>query len=315
VVPHDKALKLILLASFASKDPTWTVANYCAKLKVEYPRGHTASYFKNILNELDDSIAQFFVKRYDIYDGQLIFKKDLPIEMAPVLDAGEQLGILNYLQVDETGLSLLIPQTLYKWRQNDPLRKLIEICFLCGFTVNELAADLLSVYGYGVIEIDLFKFLDLFVNPEFTKGDDWLEYEACFPASSTEPSDRLKLMSEPKDYVKWRLNLPVEIDSDTILNRLIADAYFVEKLIKSRHARTDTSLHSSEFDRIKLERDTIMKSLDRQVKIRSTNAAAGAKFSLDAAEEIRKIILDYKKSNFKLRNELINDTPEPSTNA
>jgi hypothetical protein len=56
------------------------------------------------------------------------------------------------------------------------------------------------------------------------------------------------------------------LDTTRVLDRLISDAYFTERIIKAEAGGMGVSLSKSQLERVKMERDTVLKGVDRRLK-------------------------------------------------
>lgn len=142
---------------------------------------------------------------------------------------------------------------------------------VAGFSVTQIAGDMRTMYGTAFDEDTLEIYRRLFVEQQYCDGVFWENYVTCVDPGEYVMKTRLKL--EPKDFVRWKLGVPVSLDAETVLNRLMSDAYYTERLIK--HGRRDPSdpgalpgLDRDDLVRIKLERETIFKCMDRIAKLR-----------------------------------------------
>jgi hypothetical protein len=190
----------------------------------------------------------------------------------PILEAARHLEVGSYVMVTGEGPSLLLPGRVGRWREESSIRVFIETCMLCEVSIALLCEDIRVVWGLDVAESDVYAFQDLFVDRTYSRGEAWLKYASTL--SREEAVFKQQLMGQPTDYVRWKLGVPVNLDSSRVLNRLISDSYFTERLIKAEAGDHAITLGKTQLSRLKMERDTIFKSLDRLIKLREIEDTA-----------------------------------------
>jgi hypothetical protein len=216
----------------------------------------------------------------------------------PMFAAAKELGVAKYICVNPSGPTVSVPPDYLKWRKHETIRVALETMLLCGIPTAMIAEDFRRMYGTTFNEEDIVAFADLYVDREFAAGDNWLRYTQCI--GKEEAVFKYRLTQQPRDYIRWQLGVPVALESDQVLNRLMSDSYFTCLKIK---AENDNNPSRDELARIKVERDTIFKCMDRLTKNKEvTGAGDGAN---EAAAAIKKIVLTYADQNFVTKDELL----------
>jgi len=271
------------------------------KLALKFPETWDTFVHQDLMPNLAPEVEAY----YKTTDFSLVY------DYRPFFLAARQLGIEKYVSVDENGPAIGLSHSLLKWRENKTIRQFIEWSLLCGISRTIIAADLRRIYSFDVNEDDLVAFEELFADKTFACGNYWMDYIRCIGESD---AMRLrKLMNEPRDFVRWKLGVPITLDSDQVLDRLISDAYYTERAIKHNAGEKEAlRLSKEELARIKLERETIFKGLDRRVKLRELSATQGEKSNTDAAQEIRKIVLEFATHDFPVKSDVLGTETPPS---
>jgi hypothetical protein len=160
----------------------------------------------------------------------------------------------------------------------------IETCMLCGVSDTQIGDDLKRLYGMDPDEASLGLFRALFVDAEYAAGDGWLTYVRCI--GDAEGTFKRRLMGQPSDFVRWKLGVPVQLDTEKVLDRMVSDAYYTERLIKMDAGENGLHLGKDEVARVKLERDTIFKAMDRKQKLRESAGGTQADAALRAIGQL-----------------------------
>jgi hypothetical protein len=231
----------------------------------------------------------------------------LVYDYRPFFIAARQLGLERRIRVDEGGPAVNLSDAILKWRNDATLRMFVECYTLCNIPQAQLAEDLRKIYGFDVNEADLTVFEELFVDKDYADGNCWLSYTKC--VGDTEASFKRRLMNEPKDFVRWKLGVPVTLETERVIDRLISDAYFTERLLKHQAGDMGLGLKKEELARMKLERETIFKGLDRRLELKKLSVAEGTKANTDAAQEIQRIILEYVPNDFPTKMDVVGEQP------
>ncbi len=293
MVPHRQALRLITLIGLSSSDCAQKIADLSAKLDVKFPCEKTEFAESDFFPSLTPEVEACFTTS-DIL---------LTLDYRPFYAAARELGVERFIAIDENGPALGLSPSLLRWRSNATMRQFIECCILAGIPLTQISMDLSRMYGCDVNDADLKTFELLFVDRTYASGNSWLDYTRCI--GDGEATFKRRLMNEPHDFVRWKLGVPVALASDLVIDRMISDAYYTERLL--RHEAEDTTkLSKDELNRIKMERDTIFKCLDRRIKLKETDPKhTGNGSSVDAASAIRRIVLDFARQDFPLKGDLI----------
>lgn len=232
---------------------------------------------------------------------------NLTLDYRPMFVAARQLGIEKFVAIDADGPTVQIPDQLLKWRSNASMRVFVETCLLCKILPAQIAADMKTMWGVAVDEDDIKIFAYLFVDIEYTVGNSWFLYMKCI--GDSEAQFKRRLMEEPIDFVRWKLGVPVAMDSERVLDRMISDAYYTERLIKHEAGEHGINLEKDKLTRIKMERQTIFSGLAMRVKLKEVTGGSGN--DNDITAELRKFKLEYGEQSFPLKDELTGE-PEPS---
>jgi hypothetical protein len=265
----------------------------CNMYSVQFPVNREEFTTTEILPYLTPTLATYL----QTTDYSLVY------DYRPFFLASAQLKLDRYVGVNKDGPGICVGENIKRWRSDETIRKFIEVFFLCKIPLTILSSDLRGIFGFDVSEEELVCFRDLFADIEYANGECWLNYVKSIGMEEAE--FRRKLMREPQDFVRWKMGVPVTLDSDRVLDRLISDAYYTERLIKHKTGDNGVTLGKCELDRVKMERETIFKGLDRRVKLKTLALEAGTKTNTDASDEIRRIVLEYETHNFSTKAEVI----------
>jgi hypothetical protein len=286
VVPHRKILRAIALAANASLTPDDARIAMCGKFHVKFPRDFIAF--------MRDEILAYITPEAE---AMLTTKDPSKLDYRPELMAAEELE-LGLLSITPKGLAVLVPELMLRLRKHDTLRICIETMILCGITTAQIAEDVRKMYGLSITEDDVVLFGDLFCDREFAEGDSWIEYTQCIGLEETR--FKFQLMNAPKDYVRYALGAKVQLDSSEVLDRLLSDSYYTSQRLKIENPNPSRD----EMTRIKMERDTMFKAMDRRIKIKEVDAATGEKGGNNAAALINNIIVKYGTPDVPMMDEL-----------
>lgn len=291
MVPHRKILRAIALAAHASLTPESVRDTLCGRFRVRFPRDPIAFVRDELIAYLSPEV-----------EALMTTKDPSKLDYGPELMAAAELELSNLLSVTPTGLTVVVPEFLVKLRKHDTLRVCIETMILCAIPFSTIVDDIRTMYQLTITEDDIAQFADLFMDRDFAEGDSWIEYTQCIGQDETQ--FKFRLMNAPKDYARWKLGARVQLDSDQVLDRLMSDSYYASQQMKIEIPNPSRD----ELARIKLERETIFKAMDRRLKIKEVKAASGEKGSETAAALIGKIILKYgDEPDMPLMGDLKND--------
>lgn len=249
MVPHRRALQAIILAAHGHREPDNAVSRWMETWKVRCPVP-----WRDFART---QIFPFIASDLEI----LITTTDFSLsgDFRPILAAAKMLEVQSFVQVGAEGTVLYLPATVEKWRTNPTMLSFLETSMCCEVPIAQLVDDFRRIYATDVGEADMLTFQRLFVDPEYLNDDGWVNYQRCISPDEAQRRQRLRL--EPKDFVRWKLGVPVQLDTDTVLRRVISDAYYTERLLK--HEAGDGGLRVSKdtLTRMKLERDTLFKGV------------------------------------------------------
>jgi hypothetical protein len=289
MVPHRKILRAIALVSYCATDSVATRNRLCDKNAVRFPGSFTDFWTKEVTHWLTPAL-QALMMTTDAY---------LTNDVRPILEAARILEVSDYIFFSHKSdsIDLDVSETILKWRSNNDVRLFIETEILCGMEQAAIAEDLRRLYGIKVDEADIRRFGDLYCDREFALGDDWFNYTTCIGAE--EAGFKVRMMAQNREYVRWKLGVPIALDSDIILDRMMSDGYFTCQQIK---AENDNNMSPADLQRVKLERETIFKCMDRKIKYKE---ASGGNDATEAVNAIGKIALKFSEEKFVLKEDLL----------
>jgi hypothetical protein len=232
---------------------------------------------------IDDELESWGCQAPLRWEPRLIYNK-LPPERRPrllffdptiqsPLTEGEQITFIQ--AIGAQGLLRATPtgpvwepaiQAFVQWRQHKSLRIFLETCLLAGVAVPQVAVDVRTCWGVAPTEDDIAKFARLFADREGLLGMGWLHYAHCI--GEAEADFKRKLITQPHDFLRWKLGVPVSLDSTRVIERLVSDAYYTERLLKAEIGDNGLHMPKETLARIKMERDTMFKGIDRLIKLR-----------------------------------------------
>lgn len=290
MVPHRKVLRAIALASYCNLNSEDFRRSLCDLHRVKFPGSWKEFWEAEIYKWLPPELEAAFLTT----DGSLTG------DYRPMFAAARVLGVDKYLTVDASGPTIHVPSDVLKWRKHDTIRLAMETMLLCGMSAVTIAEDMRRMWGVTFNEADINAFGDLYVDHEFAAGDNWIRYTQCI--GQEEAIFKFRMTQQPRDYVRWQLGVPVALDSDQVLNRLMSDSYFTCQKLKSENENNPSR---DELTRIKIERDTIFKCMDRLLKHKELAHSSGSNPANDAASAIGKIVLAYGEQHFVSKDELL----------
>lgn len=265
----------------------------CRELNVTFPCTLDEYRTKDLFNWLTADVEALLRTT----DFSLLF------DYRPLFAAAKQLGLDRLMCVTADGPTHNIPSSMLKWRDNQSLRVFIETSLICELSHQQIAEDVHRMYGISVVPEDIKQFETIFVDREYILGNNWLTYMFC--VGEEEAKFKRSLIGEPKDFIRWRLGVPVALDSDQVVNRMISDSYYTLRLLKAGTDAT-TTYTKDQMARMKFETDTIYRGIDRRLKLSELSAAAGSGTDgTDAATQIKKIILDFQDHKHPLKRDIV----------
>ncbi len=181
------------------------------------------------------------------------------LDYRPLMRAASTLQVSDLVVIGAAGPTVILPAGVRRIRDNAAMVRMVEASLMCGIGLETLCGDLRQMFGCSIDEADLRRYGELFVDREYLEGEAWSLYMRCI--GDEEALFRRALIGQPKDFVRWRLGVPVALNAEAVLNRLMSDAYYTERLLKGTAGNMGLNLSKDEMTRIKMERDTIFKAL------------------------------------------------------
>jgi len=207
----------------------------------------------------------------------------------PLMQAAEHLKVRDIVAMSPDGPTVILPVGVHKLRANQQVRSLLETSLLCEIELEVICADLKHMYGMNVEDVDVERYAELFVDREYIEGQAWTLYTTCI--GQEEALFRRVLIGQPKDFVRWRLGAPVSLNCEQVLDRMMSDAFYTEKLIKRNAGNLGITLSKEELARVKLERETIFKAMDFRNKLHD---AAGGDHARTALQMLAGVVAKYE---------------------
>lgn len=304
MVPHSRILAAIALVARCSGDEEYFRSELTKLYSVSFPAdlfGEKAFWIREVLEKLPIEL------QVAITTSQMHFEGDYTamFEAAKVLEVAEyvQLGGSTVNSIARALPFVLLPPEIATWRRHPALRMALECMLLCDVPLTQICDDMRRMYGRTFEESNVVKFQSLFCDR--TKLGDWSAYSRCVPQE--ELAFKHRLMNEPVDFVRWKLGVPVHLENDAVLDRMMSDAYFTERLMKHDARGTDPhglpQLGVADLARIKLERDTVFKCMDRKLKMKELAGQQSGTTTL-IHQQIAKIQLEFAAQEMPMVDEL-----------
>lgn len=268
MVPHRRILQALALVAMARADGPKYAESLCEALNLKFPCDLVDFTMVEIQQRLPPVLEVWFTTT-DI---------GATLDYRPLVRAVTYLKLSDVVTIGPTGPTVVLPLGLKRLRDNQAIRTMLETSLLCEINQETICADLRQMYGINVDESDIRRYGELFVDREYMEGDSWTRYMRCI--GEPEALFRRALIGQPKDFVRWRLGVPVSLNSETVLNRMMSDAYYTERLVKSTAGNLGITLTKDELARVKLERDTIFKAMDMRAKMKDSSGGDTAKNAL-----------------------------------
>lgn len=292
MVPHRKALRAIALVSYCANDTDATRNRLCLQHCVQFPTPIAEFWQSEIDHWLTPAMQAAFMTTDTILTSDVTF----------ALKVAEELGVAEYIHWTSRGLDIAVSDTVLKWRKTRAMRLFLETMILCGLDIAQIQEDMRRMYGVLIEEAEVRRFAELYCDREFALGDNWFLYTKCI--GEDEAQFKVRMMAQNRDYVRWKMGVPISLDSDVVLDRMMSDGYFTCQTIK---AETDNQLSKDDLVRVKMERDTIFKCMDRKIKFKEASGGGGTNQAVDA---IGKIALKYVEEQFVLKEDLLQQQPD-----
>lgn len=285
MVPHRNILRLIALTSLLRTDKQAYVRKKCHDLRVAFPYDVTAFIMDHVYPDIGVSCQAYLVTTNPST------QKDFSV----LFQAAAKLGVERFIKITANGPDVDLPEDIVLWREEDQMRIFVETSFLCGISRVQVEEDIRRVWGidFDSDQLDAYRFL--FADPTFIRGDHWVAYERCI--TGEEAIFKKRLLNAPHDYVRHTLGVPVTLETSKIIDRLISDAYYTERSLKDSVSNPDL-MNSEMLKRIKMERDTIFKAMDRRIKIQQYEHEKGSTGGSDIVREtLERLQVQYNNSS------------------
>lgn len=290
MVPHCRLLQACSLLAVVLPDGDAVAAAAAQDVYCAFPAGVTPTAF----------VQQWVTTAIPpVYDS-VLRTSDVRTDMRAFFAVANLLGVGDIVAITANGPAIVVPEAVAEIRRHKTLRIFVETYQLANLGTEILAADLKLIFGRTFDEHALARHKELFVDTVWlSQPSGWQHYESCVGVD--EAKFKRDLIVQPSDYLRWKLGVPVTLNQDVVLDRLISDAYYTERLLKSQHAELD----KDQLARIKLERDTIFKAMDRKLKAKEAAHASGAGSGMNAAvEAIRSLTIGYSEQTFTHMDDL-----------
>lgn len=234
----------------------------CDELKLAWPCEVTEFLHSDVLADLTPEVRAAVV----------CATPDTRYDPAPFVAAVAALG-LGSLSVASPLPNILRSNFHTLVRSDTTLRTFVDTCLAAGIAPETVVSDLRMGWNLNFDAPEIERYRELYFDRAMLADGGWVRYEACVGARTSEMMRGLA--RQPHDYVRWRLGIPVAPDSERALNRLMADAHYTERMIKANAGNMGIALSKDEMARIKMERDTMFKAMDRKMKQAELKAASG----------------------------------------
>jgi hypothetical protein len=294
MVPHWKVLQAISLVSLCRADSLIALQRFQAAAGVVFPGPVAGVVHELIMSRLPPEL-EARLRTTDIA---------LSGDIRPLMEAAAVLGISDVIVYNGDGPGIGWNPTVVRWRADKNVRIFVETCLLAGVPITTVAADINRMWGYSPDETALCQFYNYFCDREYIDGDAWAMYANCVGA--TEATFKRGLMQQPHDFIRWKLGVPVELRNEIVLDRLISDAYYTERLLKFEAGSNGIRMSKDELTRLKLERDTLFKALAWKEKLKTAASADGGtdENAAKVLETLRSIGLQTTEQDPPLLSEL-----------
>lgn len=296
MVPHRRILQAVALVAMARADGPKHAAELLLVLDIQFPCVLADFAAAEIQGRLPAVLDAWF-NTTDMA---------ATLDYRPLATAAGNLGLRDIVTIGPTGPTVILPAGIKRLRDNQAIRTMLETSILCEIDLETTCADLKQMYGCNIDESDIRRYGELFVDREYIEGEAWTRYMSCI--GEDEAVFRRGLIGQPKDFIRWRLGVPVSLNSETVLDRLMSDAYYTERLVKRNAGNLGINLSKDELARVKLERDTIFKAMDMRGKMKD---AAGGDSAKVALATLAGVVAKYESmDHLPTREELANSTHE-----
>ena len=294
MVPHRQAIRAVALVCSVRADGRAYESEICSRIGVSLPYCLDDILESEIYPYLSPAL-ETLLRTTDVSATQ---------DVKSLLYAASVLEVSDIISLEADGPSVRLSPAMEIWRRDRTRRVFIETCLLAGISATQIAEDMRRMWGADVNETEVRRFGELFCDRDYLQGNGWFEYTTCI--GEEEAQFKIGLITQPHVFVRWKLGAPVSPDVDLIMDRIIADSYFTERVIKGRAGENGVNLGRDELARVKLERDTLFKAIDRRMKMKQVEAETGGGGDAKAAAKLlREIVLDMEDHEFPLAAEIL----------
>ncbi len=294
MVPHRRILQAVALVAMARADGPKHAAGLLLAFDIQFPCVLADFAAAEIQSRLPAVLDAWF-NTTDMATT---------LDYRPLATAAGNLGLRDIVTIGPTGPTVIVPVGIKRLRDNQAIRTMLETSILCEIDQETICADLKQMYGCNIDESDIRRYGDLFVDREYIEGEAWTRYMTCI--GEEEAIFRRGLIGQPKDFVRWRLGVPVSLNSETVLDRLMSDAYYTERLVKRNAGNLGINLSKDELARVKLERDTMFKAMDMRGKLHDAKGGDSAK---QALATLAGVVAKYESQDALLTIAELNSAP------
>lgn len=284
MVPHCKILQAIALAALCHPAGVLHAQALCARYEVKFPQGPAPFIRDHVFPHLSPALEAYLRTTDPVLAG----------DYSAMLHAANALGLAEVMSLGADGPDVVLHPLVTKWRADASLRVFIETATLAGIKPALLAEDVRRMWGYPPEEAAIAQFVAYFVDLEYLDGDCWMHYATCIGAN--EATFKRNLMGQPHEYVRWKLGVPVTLEADKVLDRLISDAYFTERLLKNEAGQHGIRMSKDELARLKLERETIFKAMGAKLKLKESAAGGGTEEQAEIKRIVGALTLEFSSN-------------------
>lgn len=304
MVPHTRVLAAIALVARCSGDEEHTRDHLCRLHSVRFPPdllGTTAFWLTEVIQRLpaEQQIALQTAQPHLTGDYNIMFDVAKTLGVDDIIT----LGGSTTPEIHASSPFVSMDAEIIAWRRHPAMRMAIETMLLCDVPLETIGEDMRKMYGRTYETSYLTKFKQFYCDKSLL--GDWSAYSRCI--APEEMTFKYRLMQEPLDFVRWKLGVPVHLDNETVLDRLMSDAYYTERMLKHEARGVDPHglpiIGQADLARIKMERDTVFKCMDRKIRMREQAGAQNAASSM-LHQQMAQLTLDYSTQTSPLVSEL-----------
>ena len=295
MVPHRRILQAIALVAMARADGLKHAGELQTAIDVKFPCA------------LPDFTATEVQNRIPAVLDTLFNTTDMSatLDFRPLVNAATHLKVRDIVTIGPTGPTVILPAGLKRLRENQAIRTMLETSILCEIGLETICSDLKQMYGVNIDESDIKRYGELFVDREYIEGEAWTRYILC--VGNQEAVFRRALIGQPQDFVLWRLGVPVSMNSEMVLYRLMSDAYYTERLVKRTAGNLGLTLSKDELARVKMERDTMFKAMEMRGKMHDARGGDSAK---QALATLAGVVAKYESQDHLMTHEELAALPD-----